>query len=61
MTCDNHIGNISLYLVHNLVVGSGQQQIHGMHVLGELEVTRMLTVSGLTEDITGCLCFLDIQ
>lgn len=61
MTCDSRTRSISQYLVHNLVVGGGQNQIHGVHVLGELEVAWMLTVSGLAEDIASCLCFLHIQ
>lgn len=61
VTCNINIYNISWYLVHNLVVGSGQYQIHGVHVLGELVVAGMMTVSGLTEDIACCLCFLNIQ
>lgn len=58
---DSYTCSISQHLVHNLVVGRGQHQIHGMHVLGELEVAGMLTVSGLAEDIAGRLRFLDIQ
>lgn len=58
---DTDIRSISQYLVHNLVVGGGQHQIHGMHVLGELEVAGKLTISGLAEDMAGRLRFLDIQ
>lgn len=49
------------YLIHNLIVGSGQCQIHGVHVLGECEVARMLTVTGLTENLASCFGFLNIQ
>ena len=41
------------YLIHNVVVGSGQSQIHGVHFFSEPEFTRMLTVIGLTEDFAG--------
>lgn len=49
------------YLIHNLVVGSGQCQIHGLHLLFEVKVARMLTVSLLTQDPASCFRFLNIQ
>lgn len=55
------IGSLNQYLIHNLIVGSGQCQIHRMHVLCEFIVARMLTVSRLTEDRSSCLCLLNIQ
>lgn len=50
-----------LYLIHDLVVGSSQSQIHGVHVLGEVEFAGMLTVSWFTEGLAGHLCLLHIQ
>lgn len=49
------------YLIHNLIVGGGQCQIHRLQVFSEPEVTRMLTVMALTEDLASCFGFLNIQ
>lgn len=49
------------YLVHDLVVGSGQNEVHGLHVLSEFEVAWMLTILCLTKDLASCFGFLNIQ
>lgn len=41
-----------LHLVHDLVVGSSQSQVHGVHQLAELEVGWMSAVLGITQNLT---------
>lgn len=41
------------YLVHDLVVGNSQGQVHGVHQLAKFEVGGMLSVLPLTLDLTA--------
>lgn len=42
----------TLHLVHDLVVGSSQSHVHGVHQLAELEIGWMSAVSMVTLNLT---------
>ena len=50
-----------VYLVHDLVVVSGQDHVHGVHQLLELEFGRVCTVLMFTLDVRADLCKLHRQ
>ena len=54
MHCREHLN--MLHLIHDLVVGSSQSQVHGVHQLAVLEVGWMSAIFLLTLNLTTNSC-----